>query len=195
MKVKKFNEMYSEDDVLETIRDILDSQILDEFDLELGKFGWGVETKFIFNSPDATGHQYRRHMNPDVVYQYELPDGEEVLINDNSEQFDGINILLYEVDEQSDFLIIEFRCIKEYFMNNLVDILNSIKSSISRIESMTYLRLGDLHASFFKNSITFDEWWDIKDIDWKSDYNYDKINEFLLRGPKSDNMRIQIFLK
>lgn len=191
--IKKFNEMFSEDDTLGTIRDILDSQILDDFDVELGNFGWGIETKFIFNPP--YGIQYRRHMNPDIMYKYELPDGEEITINENGEEYVGLNLALYEMDDQLKFMMIELRCIKEYLMNNLVDIFNSIKSSITRIESMTDLRLGDLQASFFKNSMTFDEWWDIKHIDWKSDYNYDKINEFLLRGPKSDNMRIQIFLK
>lgn len=57
--IKKFNEMYSDDTVLETIRDILDSQILDEFDVELGKFGWSVETKLIYNPPYG---QHRSHI-------------------------------------------------------------------------------------------------------------------------------------
>lgn len=57
--IKKFNEMYSDDNVLETIRDILDSQILDEFDVELGKFGWSVETKLIYNPPYG---QHRSHI-------------------------------------------------------------------------------------------------------------------------------------
>ena len=51
--IKKFNEMYSDDNVLETIRDILDSQILDEFDVELGKFGHSTEESYSCNEFDT----------------------------------------------------------------------------------------------------------------------------------------------
>lgn len=189
--IKKFNEMYSNDDVLGTIRDILDSQILDEFDVELGKFGWSVETKFVYDPPYG---QHRRYMHPSKMYQYELSDGEEVLVDSNGEEFDGLDISLYEVEDQSEFFHIELTCTDKYLKENF-NIINSIKSSVLLIESMTDLTLtNDLSSGYFQNSIFTGEWRSVIHIDWKN-IKEEEVKRFLSSKSPNRDLIIQIFLK
>jgi hypothetical protein len=178
MIIKKFNEMYQDDDTLGTIRDIIESNILDEYDVELENFGWGTQTSFQLNLP--YGMEYRRMAYPSILYGYELPSGESIALDKNGEDHD-VDLSLYEVTDQFEFLMVELRCSKSYLQENL-EIIDKISSSIKMIESMTNLGLVDMSVEFFQNSISSDDYSLLSHINWKNP-DMEKLGSFYQLEP------------
>lgn len=172
--------MYSDDDVLETIRDILDSQILDEFDVELGKFGHSTEKSYSCNEFDT--------------YSY-ISTNDGYLVN-----VDGYGVEVGDPNEDDEcfltgkqkFIFIELLCDKNYLLGN-PSIVDSIKSSVNMISSICHIELTNMVDITVRNSISCDEWNHRIEVDWKTP-NISKILKFL-KLEMSDEITIQIIFK
>ena len=178
--IKKFNEMYSEDDILGTIRDILDSQILDEFDVELGKFGHSTEKSYSCNEFDTYSYIFTNDRYLVNVDGYGIEVGDP---NEDDECF---------LIRKQKFIFIELLCDKNYLLENL-SIIDSIKSSINMISSICHIELTNMVDITVRNSISCDEWSHQIEVDWKNP-NTSKILKFL-KGKMSDEITIQIIFK
>jgi hypothetical protein len=163
------------------VQDILNSLVLDVYDLDLDLFGLASETKYSYNG--------RSPGKPKFIYNYKLPDDQDLYLDGNNEEY-PLSGSLYEPKETKEFVIIQLSCEKDYFLDKIELITDSIKSSVTMIKSMFGLKLVDLSDSSFKNSITYLDYSDIIYVSW-DDFDISKFrNGFGNNWP----LMIQIFL-
>jgi len=176
MIIKKFNEMYQDDDTLGTIRDIIESNILDEYDVELFEFGRFNEKKF--------GIPETKEYDPTYSYTFsaDLLDGEGCVVAMDDD---------YELLKSTDFIYLALECESVQILENL-NIIKSIEGSVKMIKSILNLNLIDLSDRTCRNSIS-DENWESVFVNWESP-NLQKIVKFL-KKKQGEVIKIQIFLK
>jgi len=172
--IKRFYEMVSDDRVGD-IMDIIESKILDEYDVCLKNFG-PCEQLYLERSGGI--YSSRDHK---FIYEYILPNGQSKFYNDAGFIISPPQIRNYMVVLRRKFFLIHLETNPKYLLEN-PEIIDVVKNSVSLMKSIAGLKLTNLVIGEFKNSVSLK--YEIGPdnhlvVDWSGDNLNSNIIEFV----------------